>query len=125
MNGAEQCPEDAPEKVGAPKAPAFRSVEAKPDSEKVKAQYARSNAEMIARSEAKAAELERMKANDRARSESQEIKIFGRFLVLKPVVAGSSACAYFDVETGFKLAITLEGVKRMGPEVVKKIVSRA
>jgi len=54
-----------------------------------------------------------------------EVEIFGRFLVLKPVVTGSSAVAYFDVETGIKLAITLEGIKRMGPEVVKKIVSRA
>jgi len=56
---------------------------------------------------------------------TSDVEVFGRFLVLKPVVAGSSAVAYFDVETGIKLAITLEGVKRMGPEVVKKIVSRA
>jgi hypothetical protein len=35
------------------------------DSPKVKAQYARINAQAIARSEAKAAELERMKANDK------------------------------------------------------------
>ena len=35
------------------------------DSPKVKAQYARTNAQAIARSEAKAAELERMKANDK------------------------------------------------------------
>jgi hypothetical protein len=66
------------------------------------------------------------KSTETMKKETAEgVEIFGRFLVLKPVVAGSSAVAYFDVETGIKLAITLEGVKRMGPEVVKKIVSRA
>jgi hypothetical protein len=54
-----------------------------------------------------------------------DLEIFGRFLILRPVAVGSSACAWFDQATGIKLAITLEGVKRMGPEVIRKIVSRA
>lgn len=53
------------------------------------------------------------------------LEIFGRSLVLKPIREGSSASAYFDRETGIKLAITLEGVKRMGPDVIRKIVARA
>lgn len=55
---------------------------------------------------------------------ADELEIFGRFLVLKPVAPGASACAYFDRDTGIKLAYTLEGVKRMGAEVVQKIVAR-
>jgi len=93
------------------------------DSPKVKAQYAKSQADMEARSARKLAELERMKANDIASHASNELEIFGRFLVLKPVAPNASACAYFDRETGIKLAITLEGVRRMGPQVVNRIVS--
>ena len=55
---------------------------------------------------------------------ADELEIFGRFLVLKPVAPNASACAYFDRDTGIKLAYTLEGVKRMGAEVVQKIVAR-
>ena len=54
---------------------------------------------------------------------SEALEVFGRFLVLKPVAPNASACAYFDRETGIKLAITLEGVRRMGPQVVNRIVS--
>jgi hypothetical protein len=60
-----------------------------------------------------------------AHNPASELEIFGRFLILRPVAVGSSACAWFDQATGIKLAITLEGVKRMGPEVILKIVSRA
>jgi hypothetical protein len=53
-----------------------------------------------------------------------ELEIFGRFLVLRPVAPGASCCAYFDKVTGVKIAQTLEGIKRMGPEIVGRIVAR-